>query len=84
MHGKVTWNHMLTLVIGYIYHEPRKRISEISSEASIVYFASFQDVLGRDKAGNIKSKNLWIHKIEWDLVVFDEYHFGAWRDTARH
>ena len=21
--------------------------------------------------------------INWDLVVFDEYHFGAWRDTAK-
>jgi len=21
--------------------------------------------------------------VKWDLVVFDEYHFGAWRDTAK-
>ena len=21
--------------------------------------------------------------MNWDLVVFDEYHFGAWRDTAK-
>jgi hypothetical protein len=21
--------------------------------------------------------------VEWDLVVFDEYHFGAWRETAK-
>jgi len=44
---------------------------------------SFQDLLGRDKAGNIKPKNEWIHTINWDLVVFDEYHFGAWRETAK-
>ena len=48
-----------------------------------VYFGSFQDLLGRDKKGKIKSKNIWLHDQEWDLVVFDEYHFGAWRDTAR-
>lgn len=24
-----------------------------------------------------------MHEINWDLVIFDEYHFGAWRDTAR-
>ena len=48
-----------------------------------VYFGSFQDLLGRDTAGNIKPKNEWIHQLEWDLVVFDEYHFGAWRDTAK-
>ncbi len=49
----------------------------------VVYFGSFQDLLGRDKNGNIKPKNEWIHSIKWDLVVFDEYHFGAWRDSAR-
>jgi superfamily II DNA or RNA helicase len=37
----------------------------------------FQDLLGRDPAGNIKPRNEWIHTINWDLVVFDEYHFGA-------
>jgi hypothetical protein len=49
----------------------------------MVYFGSFQDLLGRDSAGNIKAKNEWIHQMKWDLVVFDEYHFGAWRETAR-
>ncbi len=49
----------------------------------MVYFGSFQDLLGRDKAGNIKSRNEWLHTINWDLVVFDEYHFGAWRETAK-
>ena len=49
----------------------------------LVYFGSFQDLLGRDKAGNIKAKNQWLHEINWDLVIFDEYHFGAWRDTAK-
>lgn len=48
----------------------------------VVYFGSFQDLLGRDAAGNIKSKNKWLHT-KWDLVVFDEYHFGAWRETAK-
>jgi hypothetical protein len=49
----------------------------------VVYFGSFQDLLGRDAAGNIKPKNEWLHKVKWDLVVFDEYHFGAWRETAK-
>ena len=49
----------------------------------LVYFGSFQDLLGRDTAGNIKAKNEWLHTINWDLVVFDEYHFGAWRETAK-
>ena len=49
----------------------------------MLYFGSFQDLLGRDSLGNIKPKNTWLHKIEWDLVIFDEYHFGAWRDSAK-
>ena len=49
----------------------------------LVYFGSFQDLLGKDKVGNIKAKNTWLHETNWDLVVFDEYHFGAWRDNAK-
>ncbi|MEK7717284.1 MAG: DEAD/DEAH box helicase family protein, partial [Pseudomonadota bacterium] len=59
--------------------DPRK----ISPRKPVVYFGSFQDLLGRDAAGNIKPKNEWLHKVKWDLVVFDEYHFGAWRETAK-
>ena len=49
----------------------------------IVCFGSFQDFLGKNKAGGIKAKNEWVHTTNWDLVVFDEYHFGAWRDKAK-
>ena len=57
--------------------------SEIGDEKPLVYFGSFQDLLGHDKVGNIKPKNEWVHTRNWDLVVFDEYHFGAWRETAK-
>ena len=57
--------------------------TQIDKGKPVVYFGSFQDLLGRDATGNIKPKNEWIHKVKWDLVVFDEYHFGAWRDTAK-
>lgn len=40
-------------------------------------------LLGKNDVGGIKAKNEWVHEINWDLVIFDEYHFGAWRDTAR-
>lgn len=55
----------------------------IDTAKPVVYFGSFQDLLGRDTAGNIKAKNEWLHAVNWDLVVFDEYHFGAWRETAK-
>jgi hypothetical protein len=57
--------------------------STADKKRPLVYFGSFQDLLGRDKLGNIKVKNEWVHTTNWDLVVFDEYHFGAWRDNAR-
>ena len=57
--------------------------TQIDRKKPVVYFGSFQDLLGRDAVGNIKPKNEWLHTVNWDLVVFDEYHFGAWRDTAK-
>ena len=57
--------------------------TKVDQKKPVVYFGSFQDLLGRDPTGNIKSKNEWLHKVKWDLVVFDEYHFGAWRETAK-
>lgn len=52
-------------------------------ERPLVYFGSFQDLLGRDAAGNFKARHKWMTDLPWDLVVFDEYHFGAWRDAAK-
>jgi hypothetical protein len=58
--------------------------SKAKKNLPMVYFGSFQDLLGRDKAtGTIKAKNEWLHTTKWDLVIFDEYHFGAWRDSAK-
>lgn len=57
---------------------------EVEADKPLVYFGSFQDLLGREAGtGAIKAKNAWLHAVDWDLVVFDEYHFGAWRDTAK-
>ena len=49
----------------------------------IVVFGSFQDLLGTNESGGIKTKNEFIHATSWDLVIFDEYHFGAWRERAK-
>ena len=48
----------------------------------IVVFGSFQDLLGTNENGGIKAKNEFIHTTDWDLVIFDEYHYGAWREKA--
>lgn len=49
----------------------------------IVVFGSFQDLLGTNEAGGIKAKNEFIHATNWDIIIFDEYHFGAWRENAK-
>lgn len=49
----------------------------------IVCFGSFQDYLGKNEVGGIKSKNEWVHEINWDCIVLDEYHYGSWRDKAK-
>jgi len=50
----------------------------------IVCFGSFQDYLGRNPStGGIKTKNEWVHATNWDCVIFDEYHYGAWRESAK-
>jgi hypothetical protein len=59
--------------------DPRKA----NPHKPLVYFGSFQDLLGKDELGNIKAKNEWIHELDWDIVIFDEYHFGAWRESAK-
>ena len=55
----------------------------VDPDLPLVFFGSFQDLMGRDKAGNFKPKHKWLTEVGWDLVIFDEYHFGAWRDTAK-
>ena len=67
----------------YLSRNSESDPTKVSAKKPLVYFGSFQDLLGHDAAGNIKTKNEWLHKVKWDLVVFDEYHFGAWRETAK-
>ena len=49
----------------------------------IVCFGSFQDYLGKNEVGGIKARNEWVHTTNWDCVIFDEYHYGAWRENAK-
>ena len=49
----------------------------------LVFFGSFQDLLGKDKSGGIKAKNEQVHTVNWDCVIFDEYRYGAWREKSK-
>lgn len=54
----------------------------ISPSDPLVCFASLQDLRGRGPDGAIKQHNQWIHDQTWDLVIIDEYHFGAWNEAT--
>lgn len=59
------------------------RYEDIDRERPFVCFASFQDFLGKSKSGGIKAKNKWAHAIDWNCIILDEYHYGAWRERAK-
>lgn len=61
----------------------RTQYNEIDRTKPFVWFASFQDVLQKTDAGGIKPRNEEIHLINWDCIILDEYHFGAWREAAK-
>lgn len=67
----------------FVSRNTLENVTVLDSNKPIVCFGSFQDYLGRNSAGGIKAKNEWVHKTEWDCVIFDEYHYGAWRDKAK-
>ena len=57
---------------------------EANKKRPFVCFGSFQDYLGRNPStGGIKTKNEWVHATNWDCVILDEYHYGAWRENTK-
>lgn len=59
------------------------RIGQPEMKKPFVCFGSFQDYLGKNEVGGIKAKNEWVHEINWDCIVLDEYHYGSWRENAK-
>lgn len=50
----------------------------------VVAFASYQDLLGGDSSGGeIKNKHTQLFGAEWDLVIVDEFHYGAGTKKAK-
>jgi hypothetical protein len=57
---------------------------DIDKKKPFVCFGSFQDYLGKNMStGGVKTKNEWVHKTKWDCIIFDEYHYGAWRENSK-
>ena len=48
-----------------------------------VLFLSLQNYLGKERNSDVKAKIQQLQDIDWDLVVLDEYHFGAWNQRTQ-
>ena len=55
----------------------------INELSPYVWLVSFQDILQRDVTGEIKDRLELVFANEWDCIIIDEYHFGAWRSNAK-
>jgi hypothetical protein len=82
------WSEDLTRHIDFEGWQFITRDGELTCEQAnkkkpIVCFGSFQDFLQRTPNGAIKPRNEWVHGTEWDCVILDEYHYGAWRENAK-
>jgi len=67
----------------FITRDGELTYQQADKQKPIVCFGSFQDFLQRTASGAIKPRNEWVHKTEWDCVILDEYHYGAWRENAK-
>ena len=61
-----------------------REFNYVNERKPFVCFASFQDVLGKNAVGGIKATNEWIQNVDWDCIVLDEYHYGAWGKNAKN
>lgn len=62
---------------------PQEMSEAAGGDAPVLWFASFQDLGGKTAEGEVKERNEPILLTDWDCIVLDEYHFGAWRESAR-
>jgi hypothetical protein len=67
----------------FITRDGELTYEKANKKKPIVCFGSFQDFLQRTASGAIKPRNEWVHDTEWDCVILDEYHYGAWRENAK-
>ena len=60
------------------------QFAHVDQSKPMVVFGSFQDFLGKNTAnGGMKLKHEWARAFNWDCIVLDEYHYGAWRENAK-
>ena len=68
---------------GWQFYTKEDDIEEYDLTGSICWFASFQDALGRNKDGTLKTRFKKAVDITWDCIILDEYHFGAHNENSK-
>ena len=68
---------------GWQFRGGGEELGKYREKDPLVWFVSFQDIGGKSKSGLTKERLTSLYSIEWDCVVLDEYHFGAWNDRAK-
>lgn len=62
----------------------RLEYSPANEKDPFVMFLSLQNYLGKEKdTKETKTRLKKLQSVNWDLVILDEYHFGAWNDRTR-
>lgn len=62
----------------------RLEFQPVKETEPFVMFLSLQNFLGRDRnSSDTKTRLKKLQDVRWDLVILDEYHFGAWNDRTR-
>lgn len=65
----------------------RDTLSEINDYLArsmrVVAFASYQDLFGDNSEGGIKARHEVLFNTHWDVVVIDEFHYGAGTKKAK-
>ncbi|MCY4232142.1 MAG: DEAD/DEAH box helicase family protein [Bacteroidetes bacterium] len=56
---------------------------QIDETRPYAWMVSFQDIMQHDQEKQIKDRLELVYVNEWDCIIIDEYHFGAWRDGAK-
>lgn len=66
---------------GWQFIKGKQGWNNIDDSRPVVWFASYQDIKGRNDT--IKDRHNKLYDETWDCIFVDEYHFGAWRDSAK-
>jgi len=60
-----------------------EEFDKIDESLPYVWMVSFQDIMQRDESGDVKDHLELAYVNQWDCIIIDEYHFGAWRSGAK-